>query len=278
MNGYDLHVHSNASDGRYPPRRVVRRAAKAGLTGVALTDHDTTAGLIEAHAEGERLGIEVLVGCEITSAWRGASVHMLAYHFDPTHPRLVQTLRWIRENSLVRAEMMVANLNELGVAVTVEQVIRAARGKPVETVHVAHALVETGAIGTLDEAFTPELIGEGGRAYVGERTPEAAEVIAVVAEAGGASVLAHPIWLERENADPHTAIEELVAHGLDGVEVHHPDHDLPRRGFYAGLAVRYELVRTSSSDFHGNRRGGELGENTSSVEVVEALRHRARRS
>src|ERR1051325_4890740 len=104
---YDLHTHSNVSDGGLEPEEVIRRAAEVGLDGIALTDHDSFGGLDRARAEGERLGLDVIGGCEISASWNGASVHMLAYGADPNHPRLAEELRWIRDDRIVRAEKMV---------------------------------------------------------------------------------------------------------------------------------------------------------------------------
>lgn len=275
---YDLHVHSTVSDGVFPPAEVVRRARAAGLGGIALTDHDSTAGVEEARAEGERVGLVVLTGCELSAHWRGASVHVVAYLVDPTDPRWDEELRWLREGRAMRAEATVERLRALGVAITIERVREIARGESIGRPHIAQGMIEAGVIGRIEEAFTPEWIGHDGRAHVDKRnlTPQAA--VELAHGAGGVAVLAHPIWIDREahGGDARGLIEELAALGLDGIEVGHPDHDEDARGTFGALADRLGLLKTNSSDWHGNEQGGPLGAYSTGEEVVEALAARRR--
>lgn len=274
---YDLHTHSNMSDGAFAPAEVVRRAHQAGVQGIALTDHDVTAGVEEARAEGMRLGVDVVLGCEVSSYWRTATVHILAYFVDPAHPRWDEELRWIRDGRVARTEAMVERLRELGVPITIEQVRDIAKGPSVGRPHVAQAMVDAGVIARTPDAFTDEWIGDGGRAYVRKRTLGPAETITLIREAGGCAAIAHPIWIDRDVPDgsAEELIEELAALGLAGLEVDHPDHDLETRARFARIAERYDLVRTASSDYHGNDHGDVLGANTVTEEVVQALRARA---
>src|SRR4029077_15967944 len=139
---YDLHTHSNVSDGAFDPGEVVRRAAEAGLDRFALTDHDSMGGVDAARAEGQRMGIEIITGCEISARWGEVSVHMLAYNVDPTDPRLAEELRWIREARVVRAGQMGQLLQGLGVPITFEMVRANAKGESIGRPHVAQALVD----------------------------------------------------------------------------------------------------------------------------------------
>jgi hypothetical protein len=272
---YDLHVHSNMSDGVFPPAEVVRRAREAGLDGIALTDHDSTAGLPEARAAGLTLGVEVLTGCEVSAGWKGAPVHVLGYFVDVEHPRWAEELRWIREDRLVRAEKMVERLRELGVPVTMEQVRAIAKGESVGRPHVAQAMVDAGVVERTPDAFTDEWIGDGGRAYVSKRVMSPQETVRLIADAGGVSVIAHPVWIERDCGDATELIEECASLGLGGIEVKHPDHDPEWRARWTALANRLSLVPTASSDYHGNDHGGRLGENAAGEDVIAALRARA---
>lgn len=277
MSGFDLHTHSTNSDGVFAPAEVVRRAAQAGLEGIALSDHDSTAGLPEARAEAATAGIEVLDACEISAGWRGVSVHMLGYFFDVNHPRIVEELRWIRDDRVVRAEKMVEKLRELGVDITVEQVRAHAGGESIGRPHVAMAMVDAGAIANTVEAFTSEWIGDDGRAYVHKRALTPQETVTLVKEAGGVTVIAHPIWVEKDLGDAAAVeelVEELAALGLAGLEVDHPDHEAPWRQRFGALADRLGLLKTGSSDYHGNLHGGHLGIDRTPREVVEALRLR----
>jgi predicted metal-dependent phosphoesterase TrpH len=272
---FDLHTHSNHSDGALAPADVVRRAAEAGLDGIALTDHDSTSGIDEARAAGEAIGVEVLTGCEISSVWENVGIHMLAYFFDPANARLVEELRWIRDDRVVRAEKMVEKLAEMGHPVTMEQVRRIAGGAAIGRPHVAAALVEAGVVANTPDAFTPELIGDGAPAYVQKKVTTPHETVKFIREAGGVAVVAHAIWIDSEGLSSQSLIEDLAAVGLGGIEVDHPDHDGPARLRFGALADRLGLVRTASSDFHGNQHGGIIGENAASEDVVAELRKRA---
>jgi predicted metal-dependent phosphoesterase TrpH len=275
---YDLHTHSNVSDGAVDPVEVVRRAAENGLDGIALTDHDSMAGIDAARAEGQRVGIEVITGCEISARFGEVSVHMLAYDVDPTHPRLAEELRWIREDRVVRAEKMVELLRGLGVPITFEQVRANAKGESIGRPHVAQALVDLGIVATTPDAFTEEWIGEGGRANVHKKALTPQETVRLVAEAGGVSGVAHPIWIERDHdGDIRALIEELTELGLGVLEVNHPDHDAEMRARFSALADRLGLIKTASSDYHGNQHGGRLGENAATEEVIAAIHERARK-
>lgn len=277
MSRYDLHTHSDVSDGAFEPALVVRYAAEAGLDGIALTDHDSMGGVSGARLAGESLGVEVITGCEVSARWGDVSVHMLAYNVDPAHPRLAEELRWIREDRVVRAEKMVALLQGLGVPITFDMVRANAKGESIGRPHVAQALVDLGVVPTTPDAFTEEWIGEGGRANVHKKALTPQDTVQLVAEAGGVSGIAHPIWIERDHsANADELIEDLVALGLGSLEVNHPDHDELMRARFGALADRFGLIKTSSSDYHGNQHGGKLGENAASEEVVQALREKSR--
>lgn len=269
---YDLHTHSDYSDGALSPAEVVRAAALAGLDGLALTDHDGTAGLAEARVAGEQLGIEVLPGCEVSTVWNDSSVHVLAYFMDAEDPRFVEEMRWIRDDRVVRAEKMVEKLAELGYPVTMEQVRRIAGGAAIGRPHVAAALVESGVVRTTPEAFTPELIADGGAAYVQKRVMTPHDTVSLILSAGGVAVLAHPIWVENVGHSSEMLVEELAALGMQGIEIDHPEHDEPVRARFRRYAERLGLVVTASSDFHGNAHGGAMGAHTADEDVVARLR------
>lgn len=273
---FDMHTHSNVSDGALDPAEVVKRAAEAGLDGIALTDHDSLGGLDQARAAGERLGIEVLGGCEISAQVNKVSVHVLGYFMDESHPRMLEELQWIQDDRVVRAEAMVVKLQELGVPVTMEMVRAHAGGDSIGRPHVAAAMVDAGVIATTLEAFTPEWILEGGRAYVPKRVMTPEDTIRLIVEAGGVAAIAHPIWVEHDIGDSMGNIERWTEAGLGALEVYHPEHDDEWRERYRGLADDLGLLVTGSSDFHGNKHGGAMGENTTREEVVNELRARAR--
>ena len=269
---YDLHTHSNNSDGAFPPAEVVRRAAERGLDGIALTDHDSTAGMAEARAAGEALGVDVLTGCEVSSRLPGIGVHMLAYFIDDAHPRWAQEMSYILDDRLARATGMVETLQTMGIGITIEQVRAIAKGESIGRPHVAQALVDLGVIATTPDAFTAEWIGDGGRAYVAKKVLGPVETVQLIVEAGGVAAIAHAIWVEREGGDPEALIEECAAAGMRALEIDHPDHDLATRIRFRTIADRLGLVGTASSDYHGNAHGGTLGENHCGADVIAALR------
>lgn len=266
----DLHSHSNASDGTEPPAEVVRRAREAGLDVLALTDHDTVAGL-SAAAGALWVGLTLVPGMELSCRREGVSIHLLAYLFDPAGDVLASECARIRESREQRGRRMVERLIELGVPVTWEQVAELAGGGVVGRPHIARAMVATGVIDEPGQAFTPEWIASGGRAYAHRYAPDPAEAVRMVRKAGGVPVLAHPKAGRRGRVVSDEWIAELVQVGLFGVEVDHADHDLAARANLRGLAGELGLAVTGSSDDHGVLTGHRLGRETTSPQVYERL-------
>ncbi|KMS73811.1 phosphoesterase [Streptomyces viridochromogenes] len=270
----DLHTHSTASDGTDTPAELVRNAAAAGLDVVALTDHDTTRGYAEAIASLPQ-GLTLVTGAELSCRIDGISMHMLAYLFDPEEPALLAERELVRDDRVPRAQGMVAKLNELGVPVTWEQVLRIAGDGSVGRPHVASALVELGVVPTVGDAFTEDWLADGGRAFVEKHETDPFEAIRLVKAAGGVTVFAHPAASKRGRTVPESAIAEMAAAGLDGVEVDHMDHDPDARARLRGLAKELGLLATGSSDYHGSRKTCVLGEYTTDPEVYGEITRRA---
>ncbi|MET8897705.1 PHP domain-containing protein [Streptomyces albogriseolus] len=270
----DLHTHSTASDGTDTPAELVRKAAAAGLDVVALTDHDTTRGHAEALAALPQ-GLTLVPGAELSCRLDGVSMHLLAYLFDPEEPALLAERELVRDDRVPRAKGMIAKLNELGVPVTWEQVARIAGGGSVGRPHVASALVELGVVGSVSDAFTPEWLADGGRAYVPKHETDPFEAVRLVKNAGGVAVFAHPAAVKRGRTVPESAIAELAEAGLDGIEVDHMDHDPDARARLRGLAGELGLLVTGSSDYHGSRKTCVLGEFSTDPEVYGEITRRA---
>jgi predicted metal-dependent phosphoesterase TrpH len=254
----DLHSHSCVSDGTEPPADVMERAAAAGLDVIALTDHDTVAGHAEAAAALPH-GLTLLPGMELSCRLEGHSVHVLAYLFDPRNDELAGEMAEIRASRLDRARAMVSKLAALGVPITWDQVSEIAAGGVVGRPHIARALVEAGALPTFGDAFGPEWIGPGGRAYVSRYALDPARAVGLVSAAGGVTVLAHPRGSARGWLIPDEVIEELAAEGLTGIEVNHPQHDAKARAALGELASRLGLVASGGSDDHGELTGFRIG-------------------
>jgi len=264
----DLHVHSSASDGTDPPAEVIRRAAAAGLDVVALTDHDTSAG-IGAARRALPPGLTLVPGMELSCLLDGSSLHMLAYLFDPRDQALSAETELIRDDRIHRARAMVARLQELGAPVTWEKVTTIADGAVVGRPHIARAMAEAGVVATPADAFTSDWIADGGRAHVGRYAPDPERAIALVRAAGGVPVLAHPRSPGYEIGDE--VIARLAAAGLAGLEVFHRDHDDSERSRLAALASALGLAATGGSDDHGSFNDAGLGAETTPVAEYERL-------
>ena len=266
----DLHSHSTASDGTDPPAEVMRRARAAGLDVIALTDHDTLAGHDEARRAAPA-GLSLVTGMELSARLDSHSVHLLSYLPDGASPELAAETRAIRDDRIRRGQAMVQRLRDLGVDVTWEQVAALAAGGSVGRPHIARAMVAAGAIATPREAFGPDWIGAGGRAYVSRYALEPAQAIRLVRASGGAVVLAHPGAVSRGWRIPDESIAALAGAGLAGLEVDHPDHDEAERARLRVLATDLGLVITGGSDDHGDLTGHRLGAETTSPGAFEKL-------
>jgi 3',5'-nucleoside bisphosphate phosphatase len=280
----DLHVHSSASDGTDPPAEVMHRAALAGLDAVALTDHDTVAG----HAQARRAlpGPLILVpgmelSCRLDDPARGApgrgvpggssprgqqSLHLLAYLFDPDDPELATETRRIRDDRVLRARAMVDRLIDLGVPISWDDVAAVAGTAVVGRPHIARAMAASGAIASPEQAFTPDWIADGGRAYVGRYALDPVRAIALVRSAGGVAVLAHP-RADRDLLVDDEQIADLAAAGLAGVEVFHQ----PDPASLLGLTRDLGLIATGGSDDHGSLTGHRIGSHIAAADAYERL-------
>ena len=264
----DLHVHSNASDGTDTPAEVVRRARAAGLDVMALTDHDTQAGIAAAR---EAIGddLTLVPGMELSCLLGDRSVHLLGYLFDPDDAELKAETDQIRDDRAYRAKAMVAKARELGADVTWDQVAAIAAGAVIGRPHIARALAAAGAVDTPADAFTADWIADDGRAYVGRYAVDIARGLSLIRAAGGVPVLAHPRSPGYEVPDEDIA--RLAHAGLCGIEVFHPDHDQEERARLIELAQSLGLVATGGSDDHGSFNNHGLGLETTPFQEYELL-------
>jgi predicted metal-dependent phosphoesterase TrpH len=272
----DLHTHTLFSDGTFTPRAVVELARDRGLSTLAVTDHDTLDGLPEAFEAGAEVGVEIVPGVEFSTVVGREGVHILGYYMDLEHQEFAAELQRLREDRFTRGERMVAKLQELGYPITFDRVRHFARGGNIIRPHVAQALVEAGVVPTTKDAFTDELIGSGGRAYVQKHALHPLEALALIHRAGGVCVLAHPGTFRETNPVPPTFIEELAEAGLDGLEASHPEHTPEVEARYVEMAERLGLLWTGSSDCHGERYDPiRLGMRTTRPEQFDRLQSRA---
>ncbi|MFB9375550.1 PHP domain-containing protein [Kineococcus gynurae] len=266
----DLHTHSAVSDGTETPTELVASAAAAGLDVVALTDHDTTAGWDEAFAAGQRHGVRVVPGVEISCQRRGISVHLLAYHHDPAEPVLRELLTRSRESRESRARRMVDNLTPVTGLTWAAVQAQVADGATIGRPHLADALVAAGIVPDRDEAFRTWLSARSPY-FVPHVAPDPAEAVRLVRAAGGVPVVAHPAASKRGRCLTEEDIEEMVAAGMLGIEVDHRDHTEDERARLRRWADAFGLLITGSSDYHGTGKQNRLGENTTRPEVYEGI-------
>lgn len=276
----DLHTHSSVSDGTDTPAGVIDAAAGAGLSVVALTDHDTTSGW-DAAAAALPSGMALVRGAEFSCVTPGPagtapiSVHLLGYLFDPAHPAIVAEQARLRAERTTRLERMTERMAAAGYPVDVDAVFSllppgASAGRP----HLARALVEAGVVASVDQAFA-ELLYTGSPFYVPKADTPAATAVAMVRAAGGVAVFAHPLARRRGRVVDPAAIAELAAAGLGGLEVDHPDQAPDDRALLRRLAAELDLVVTGSSDYHGTNKTTPIGAETTDPDQLDALLARA---
>ena len=269
----DLHTHSTASDGTDPPAALARKAADIGLTALALTDHDTTAGLTDCEAACLDAGVRFVPGIELSADpgslranakdGRVGTLHILGLAIDPQADHLGRIQARLRQARAERNPELVANLQELGFDITYDQVLEIAGGDDQSTIvgrpHIAQALVNAGVVDSVSEAFD-RYIGEGRPAYTRKDRLPPEEAIEAIHAAGGVAILAHPVQLKLSPDDLATAIGTLIDAGLDGLEVHHSDHGDQDVTQLRALADRHGLLTSGGSDYHGDRKSIELGQ------------------
>ncbi len=257
----DLHCHSTASDGTLPPAQVVRLAVERGLSALALTDHDTMAGIEDAAAEARKLGIDFISGIEISAEYpHPGTMHLLGYGVDPNLPALRDLTKTLLEGRDNRNPKIIAKLRELGVDISMEELTAEAGGKVLGRPHIAAILHRKGYVSSIKQAFD-KYLAPGGLAYFDKERLSPKQAVGMILESGGIPVLAHPIQLRYQNdAQLERIVKDLIDLGLRGIEVLHSDHDAAMVEKYSALAQRYGLLKTGGSDFHGtNKAAIDLG-------------------
>jgi predicted metal-dependent phosphoesterase TrpH len=280
VNQVDLHTHTTASDGQFTPAQLANRACRLGLKVLAITDHDTVAGVCEAQAAGAACGVEVLAGVEINTDVPGAEIHVLGYFVDPSHAELNEQLARIREGRVGRAKKMAQVLTDMGAPVRFERILEIAGEGSVGRPHVAQALLEAGHISSYAEAFS-RFIGRDSPAYVERMKFSPAEACALIRRAGGLPVLAHPVHFDRWGKvrmrfDEAGHLPAMLDAGLAGLEVYYSGYDAITIELLLGTARRHGLLVTGGTDFHGIRPNEpDLGGVYVPMKVVRKLKERA---
>ena len=270
----DLHTHSSVSDGTETPTQLIRAGVAAGLAAMAITDHDSTAGWEEARAAAAGTGLTVIPGMELSTNFGPASVHMLAYLFDPGNAQIVVETARIRDGRLHRAERIVSRIAEDYPLTWDDVLAQSIDGGTIGRPHIADALVARGHVANRSAAFESILHWRSGY-YEKYYAPSPLRGVEMVVAAGGVPVLAHPATHGREHMIDEKSLKTLVDAGLFGLEVHHRDNTPDGKQRLLELAAKFGLEITGSSDYHGLGKPNRLAENTTSPEVLERLIDRA---
>jgi predicted metal-dependent phosphoesterase TrpH len=247
----DLHVHTNMSDGSFSPAEIVALSAQKGLQAIAITDHDTVAGIAEAQAEGSRSGVEVISGVEMSVEWNPGIVHILGFFVNSDDRHLLESLAYLAQGRHDRIPKIVSKLNDCGVHISVEEVaIESGEGVPGRP-HVANVMVRKGIVKRVQEAFDLYL-GKGAPAYVKKTKTSPGEAMRVIKGAGGLPVLAHPHSIDEHDTDRlREIVRGFVQEGLEGIEVYYPKHSAEQTRTFLNLALEFDLAITGGTDFHG---------------------------
>jgi len=247
MPRVDLHLHTTASDGRFRPAEIVHKAVALGLAIIAITDHDSVAGIGEALTTARDFPqLKVIPGVEINTDVPDGEAHVLGYFIDYTDAKLIATLDWLRNSRVQRAQRMIAKLSDLGIHIEWQRVRELAGSGAVGRPHIARAMLEKGYIASLKDAFT-NYISRGGPAYVEREKITPVGAVELIIQAKGLPVLAHPFTIK----DPEAMITELKAAGLIGIEACYNNYTAHETSQLVALATKYKLITTGGTDFHG---------------------------
>jgi predicted metal-dependent phosphoesterase TrpH len=271
----DLHTHSNFSDGTDSPAQLINKALAAGITTIALTDHDSVAGIAQAQS-ALRPGINLVAGAEISCQTDdGISVHMLGLLFDLENKDLISTMEKTRENRHGRMQRIIERLNEAGIEISIQDVLaELAQGATLGRPHLADALIKKGVVNSRDEAFS-QMLHNKSKFYVAHYSPKPVEAIKLIKAAGGVAIIAHPMASHRGRTISIETFGDLIEAGLDAIEVDHRDHSPDEKNALIQLARDNNLVMTGASDYHGNGKLNLLGEYTTDPTQWERLEARA---
>lgn len=275
----DLHSHTTASDGSLSPAQLVERAARVGVTALAITDHDTLDGLQEAMSSGVRFGVEIVPGLEISAEYSPGTMHILGYFIDLESIELQAQLKRLRVARDERNPQIIERLRALGIDISLEEVVKASGGEVVGRPHFARVMVEKGYVRSADEAFQ-KYLRKGAPAYAEKARLRPKLAVELIKNSGGVAVLAHPYQLRVDEAETARVVEELKEYGLDGLEVIYSRHNAHQVECYSRLALRYDLLITGGSDFHGLTKpdielGIGLGGLCVPERLLDALKERA---
>lgn len=253
MKQIDLHLHSNASDGTYSPTEVILAAKEAGLSAIALTDHDTVAGIKEAKKAAEIHNLELIVGSEFSCHYQNTEIHILGYFLDETNEELLTNFHMLVENRKKRNLSMIEKFNHAGIPITLEMLYAGNPNTVITRAHFARALLELGVVTTKDQAFQ-KYLNSNCPFFVPRPKLEPKDIIGVIKRAGGMAFLAHPMLYHLGYQQISSLLDSLIKYGLEGVEVYHSSNHALESSYLKSMALSKKLLISGGSDFHGSNK------------------------
>ena len=263
----DLHTHTTYSDGAFSPKELLDLAKIKQLSAVGITDHDSVNGIDEAIHYGKKIGIEVIPGVEISTDVEETEVHILGYFIDHKDKELNKVLKFFRDERLERGKRIIKKLNNIGLEITLSDVLEFSESAPICRPHIAKAMLKKGHVKNFIQAFQ-KYIGDGGPASERKIHVSAQSALKIINDAGGLSFIAHPGKMKE------SILQNLIHLGVDGIEAIHPSHKKYQQKFYKGIVNQYCLLESGGSDFHGGMRSDEtnLGKYYVSASVLDGIK------
>lgn len=276
MKIIDLHTHTTFSDGTFTPKELVQYAKEKGLSAIAVTDHDVFDGVEQAQYYGEKLGIEVISGIEISTQYEGVEMHIVGLFVDIYDKHFNSVLDSMRQKRVERNNVVISKLQALGLDITMDEVKATADGSIVTRAHFAKTLKQKGYVSNIGEAFE-KYIGDGKSAYVKREVFDWQQTINMINNAGGVAVLAHPLIYKISNKRLENAIADMANSGLKGIEAYYSTHSPSDVKYVKMLAYKNGLKLSGGSDFHGANKprldlGTGYGDLAVPYELLEALK------
>lgn len=271
MNNIDLHIHTTASDGTDTPTEAVEKAARLGLSAIAITDHDSVSGVKEALAAGERFGVEVVPGIEVSSDYRSTNVHILGYFIDLDNGGMQPVLDWVINERLVRNTRMVDMLRADGFDISMEELAAAYPASVLGRPHIAEMLAKKGYCESVKDGFS-KYLNRGRKYYLPKQRISMEKAVQTIREAGGVAVLAHPL----EYFFPDNEVVEMMEYGkslgIRAAEAYYSEHSLPETEKVLAMAKQVGLGVTGGSDYHGPRKAHiEMGKGTGLLNIPYSI-------
>lgn len=264
---FDLHTHTNNSDGIYSPCKLIDLAVKNGLSGIAITDHDNIDGIEDSIDYACKYdNFKIIPGIEFSTIYDGHEVHILGYFIDYKNKKLIKLTRDIKKSRIERGSMIVEKINDLGMELNIDEVRKFSGENFMGRPHIARALMTRGYVDSISEAFT-ELLGIDAPAYVERYKIEVGEVISLIKDIGGISVLAHPGLIKDKKI-----IDYCIDRGINGIECIYPQHSNDDFNYFLDKSKANELIITAGSDFHGDRyKNILLGEYYVGIDTIRQM-------